>query len=184
MKEQMELRLAGSGGMGVILATIILAEAALKSGHSTVQSQSYGPEARGGMCKAEVIISEGQIDCPKVTRADFLLALTQASLNRYAAEVKPGAMLLMDDDLTPPENFDGKVVRLPILKTARDVLKKPMTVNIVTLGAMNALLHLFEDEALEEAMLAHVPKGTEDLNRTALQCGRDLVARQSAAMAG
>ena len=78
---KLEIRLAGSGGQGIILATIILAEAAVIAGKNTAQSQSYGPEARGGMCKAEVIISDEPIGFTKVTSPDFLLALTQSSLD-------------------------------------------------------------------------------------------------------
>jgi 2-oxoglutarate ferredoxin oxidoreductase subunit gamma len=182
MSDRMQLRLTGAGGQGVILGSIILAEATLMEGKQVVQSQSYGPEARGGMCKAEVIVDSGEIDYTKVEKPDFLLALTQESLNKYAPEVPDKGIIMADESLEIPQNVKAdKVVRVPILKTARDVVGKTVTSNIVAVGAVNAVLGLASEEALEKAVLQHVPKQTEKLNTLALHEGIALIRKQGAA---
>lgn len=98
----LNIRIAGSGGQGVILCSIILAEAALSMGKAAAQSQSYGPEARGGTCKAEVVISDGPIDFPKVEDSDLLLALTQDALEKYIRQARPGSVVMYDDSLYAP----------------------------------------------------------------------------------
>lgn len=176
MGQEIGIRLAGSGGQGIILCSIILADAALMGGAYTAQSQSYGPEARGGTCKAEVVISENPIDFPKVESCDFLLALTQASLNKYLPTAKPGSTVVIDDSMTMPEDAQGfQVLSLPILATARDTLKRPMVANIVAAGAINACLKLVDQETLEKAVLKNVPAGTEELNRLAMVLGAQLL---------
>ncbi len=172
-----EMRLAGSGGQGVILASVILAEAAVVAGLHTVQSQAYGPEARGGVSKAETIISHAQIWYSKVTRPDFLLALTQASLDAYTKTLAPGAVVMMDDSLERPALAeDVRVIAVPILRTAKEVVGKAFTANIVALGAINAALRLFDDDCLLEAVRRHIPAGTEEINKRALDAGAALIA--------
>lgn len=104
-----EFRLSGSGGQGLILAGIILAEAALKDGKNVVQSQSYGPEARGGASKAEVIISDKDINYPKVEKCDVLLALTQKAYDKYISTLKTGGVLIKDDKIA--ETQKGMILR-------------------------------------------------------------------------
>ena len=117
MSNRYEMRFAGSGGQGVILASVILAEAAVIAGLNTVQSQAYGPEARGGVSKAETVLSREKIWYTKVTRPDFLLALTQASLNTYSKTLAEGAVVMMDDGLDCPEALDkSRVIAIPILR--------------------------------------------------------------------
>ena len=176
MVKQYEMRLAGSGGQGIILATIILANAALYAGKYTAQSQSYGPEARGGLCKAETIVSDHEIGFPKVRMSDFLLALTQESLDKYASMSKPGSILIVDDELRLADwQKTQNVYRLPILRTARETVGKAFTANIVAVGAIGAIVKLFDYDALQRAVLAHVPKGTEERNQKALRAGWELV---------
>jgi len=173
--DRMELRLTGSGGQGVILATIILAEAALYSGKNAVQSQSYGPEARGGMCKAEVIISEDKIGFTKVMKPTFLLALTQESLNKFGATVDENCVIMMDDSLVEIETKAKNVIKAPILATAREKVGKAFTANIVAVGAINKALGLASFENLKEAVMGHIPAGTEEINIKALEMGNDLI---------
>lgn len=174
--EHHELRLSGSGGQGLILAGIILAEAALLCGKNVVQSQSYGPEARGGASKAEVIISDGEINYPKVRDCDMLLSLTQVAYDKYIDSLKKGGVLIADSSITNLNKRDDiKVYSVPILKTASEDLKKPMVANIVALGAINELTKLVSKESLEEAVLNRVPRGTEELNKTALEEGFKLI---------
>ena len=174
MSYNLKFRFAGSGGQGVILGTIILAEAALAEGYQVVQSQSYGPEARGGSCKAEIIVSSEEIVFPKIETADCLAALTQKALDQYIGSVSPDGIVIADSSLTIPESWHGRTEKIDVISTVYDVLKKPMTVNIVALGAINAILGVASDEALEEAVLARVPKSTGELNMRALEEGRKL----------
>jgi 2-oxoglutarate ferredoxin oxidoreductase subunit gamma len=170
MAERFEIRLAGSGGQGLILAGIILAEAAgVYDGKFVCQTQSYGPEARGGASKAEVVISDAPIDYPKAIQPDVLLALNQKSLEAYSADLKPGGLLLVDADLVK-EAPAGRVLALPFTRIARE-LGRAMAANIVALGALAQLTGAVSLDSLTAAVLARVPKGTEDLNRQALAAG-------------
>lgn len=172
---KMEIRLAGSGGQGVILATIILAEAAIIAGKNTAQSQSYGPEARGGMCKAEVIVSDEQIGFTKVTKPTFLLALTQASLDKFGAAAGEDCVIMADSSLTISDNLKAKkIYSLPILETAKVEVGKAFTANIVAVAAINRVLNLVDFDSLEKAVFMHIPKGTEEINRKALIAGDKL----------
>ena len=164
----MDIRIAGSGGQGVILCSIILADAALAHDKYAAQSQSYGPEARGGTCKAEVVISDEPITFPKVEKSDFLLALTQDALEKYVAQTKPGSIVMYDDSLTPPEGTDLQYVAAPIISIARDSVKRIMVSNMVAVGVINSYLNIVDYDTLEEVALRNVPKGTEDANRFAL----------------
>jgi len=175
MKTQ-ELRLAGSGGQGVILASVILADAAVIAGKNAAQSQSYGPEARGGSCKAECIISEESIGFTKVQNPTFLMALTQKSLDQYTVGLPKDCIVLADSSLTLPESIQENTVHtLPILKTAKETVGKAFTANIVAVGAINKLLSLVSDEDLSEAVMLHIPRGTEEINLKALDAGKALV---------
>ena len=181
MSERYELRFAGSGGQGVILASVILAEAAVISGLNTVQSQAYGPEARGGVSKAETIVSREQIWFSKVKNPDFLLALTQASVNAYAGALKEGGVMMIDDSLQAPEGFPAeRLIAIPILDTAATKVGKAFTANIVAVGAINAALGLFTDEQLLEAVKRHIPRGTEEINQKALTEGKALISQAQA----
>lgn len=174
--KQMEFRLTGSGGQGVIMLGVILAEAAIAKGYNAIQSQSYGPEARGGASKCEVILSGDAIDFPKVQVPDVLLALTQLAADKYAHGLSEDAILILDDSIeltTPPGT--AKIYQLPILVTARDVVRKELTANIVSLAVINEITQLFTKDELLAAILQRVPKGTEILNQRAVDAGIDLV---------
>jgi len=170
---QTELRLSGSGGQGLILAGVILAEAALLDGKQVIQSQSYGPEARGGSSKAEVIISDGEIDFVKVQKCDMLLCLTQEAYDKYGKDF--ARVLIMDERITMKYPEPEKVLRLPILDTAAEKIRKPMVANIIALGAINGFLNLVSKESLLRSVMDSVPRGTEELNKQALGSGYGLV---------
>jgi 2-oxoglutarate ferredoxin oxidoreductase subunit gamma len=173
-----ELRLGGEGGQGLVLAGKILAEAAaIYDDRNATQSQSYGPEARGGASKSEVIISDGEIDYPKAEHLDLQLALTQEAVDKYHKDLKPGGWLLIDSDAVArvPEG-DWRVVSLPFVRTAREKLGKAIVANIVALGVIVRLSKAVSERAAEEAILARVPRGTEDLNRSAYRLGLDLAS--------
>ena len=181
--DRVEVRLAGSGGQGLLLAGLVLAEAAgLYDGREVAMVQSYGPEARGGASKAEVIISDHIIDYPLCTSVDLLLALNQEAADAYCWDVSPQAWVIVDADLVqhPPTS---RAVALPFTATARDKLKKVMVANVVALGAVSELTGLVTRKALEKALLARVPAGTEALNKKALSLGAKL-AREAAVKEG
>ena len=171
-----QFRLSGSGGQGLILAGIILAEAAIADGKEAVQSQSYGPEARGGSSKSEVIISETAIHYPKVLGPDFLLAMTQEAMNKYAVDLKEDGILVTDSTFVKevPEKFKN-IYSVPITKMAKEELGRDLFANIIALGTVAKLTKAVSYQALEEAVLARVPKGTEEVNRKALQLGYNAV---------
>ncbi len=178
--ERMEVRLAGSGGQGLLLAGLVLAEAAgLYDGREVAMVQSYGPEARGGASKAEVIVSDHIIDYPLCTTVDLLLALNQEAADTYAWDVDPSAWVVVDSDLVKhaPTSL---AVALPFTATARDKLKKIMVANVVALGAISELTGVVSLKALEKALLARVPAGTEALNKKALSLGAKLARDHTA----
>jgi 2-oxoglutarate ferredoxin oxidoreductase subunit gamma len=173
---KMEIRLAGTGGQGLITGTIILAEAGIFEDKFVAQSQSYGPEARGGMCKGEVIISDDKIGFTKVTKPTFVMALSQLSFKEYCQNVDEDCFVLVDESIEVPASYNHKkFLKLPILETARVTVGKMQTVNIVSIGAINAILNISSYENIKKAVLMHVPKGTEDLNLKALEEGAKLV---------
>ena len=172
MGTRFEIRLAGSGGQGLILAGIILAEAAgIYDGKFVCQTQSYGPEARGGASKAEVVISDAEIDYPQAIQPDVLLALNQKSLDTYLADLKPEGLLIVDADLAPEVPLE-QFIAIPFTRLARE-LGKEMAANIVALGALAALTGAVTLDSLERAVLARVPRGTEELNKKALAAGME-----------
>jgi 2-oxoglutarate ferredoxin oxidoreductase subunit beta len=174
---QYQVRLAGAGGQGIVLAGLILAEAAVAAGRNVTHAQAYGPESRGGASKAEVIVSDGEIDYPYADRADLLLALTQEAYDRYAAEVRPGAIVVVDADRVVPAPVDGvECHALPIIATAARVLGAPIGANLVALGALVALSGVVGSDALERAVAARRPGGSVERALLAVRAGVDLVA--------
>ncbi|HOD37631.1 MAG: 2-oxoacid:acceptor oxidoreductase family protein [Candidatus Marinimicrobia bacterium] len=171
-----EIRLSGAGGQGLILVGKVLAEAAaIYDGLNATQSQSYGPEARGGASRSEVIISDGDIDYPKAENIDLLLALTQEACDKYIADLKPDGILIVDSQMVtkiPDGNF--KVVALPIIQSAVERLGKFVVSNIIALGVIYKLAGIVSEDAIKNAIRARVPKGTEELNLKAFQTGIEL----------
>ena len=171
MAPRTEVRLAGEGGQGMILAGIILAEAAtIYEGHNAVQSQSYGPEARGGASKSEVVISKGEIDHHEVLEPDVVVALSQEAFRKFGSSVKPGGLLIVDADKVDSSSAP-KAVRLPITKMAFDTTGRIITANTVALGVLVGLIGMVSREALEKAIIARAPRGTEEMNHKALEAG-------------
>jgi 2-oxoglutarate ferredoxin oxidoreductase subunit gamma len=183
MSYRYEIRLSGEGGQGIVLAGVILAEAAaIYDGKNATQTQVYGPESRGGASKAEVIISDEEIDYPKAMAVDLLLALTQAAADKYAHDLRPSGILVVDSTKVEKVPSGGFAVhRLPIIDTAKNTVGKAMVANIVSLGVIAGLSKIVSREAIERAVLARVPKGTEELNRRALEAGFALAGSSKAA---
>jgi len=169
-----EIRLSGSGGQGLILAGVILGEAAsIFENKYALQSQSYGPEARGGASKSDVIISDENIDFPKATQIDVLLALTQKALDKYVVDLKSDGILIVDQDLVKnvPADKCGKLIKVSIVDIAKKKVGKVITANIVALGVLVGASGVVSKEAIEKAVLARVPAAFKDLNKKALEEG-------------
>lgn len=173
MGNRYEVRLSGAGGQGLILVGKVLAEAAaIYDGKNATQSQSYGPEARGGASRSEVIISDEDIDYPKAENLDLLLAMTQESCDKYHTDLKPGGILIVDSRfVTEIPEGDFRVYEVPITEIAEKTVGRTLVANIVALGIIVAASGIVSPKAVRSAILARVPKGTEDLNRTAFEAG-------------
>lgn len=171
-----EVRLSGSGGQGLILAGIILAEGSILSNLNAVQTQSYGPEARGGASKAEVIVSDEEINFPKVRKADMLLCLTQKAFDEYYHTVKNNGIIILDSSIDEKDiiNDKVKVLKLPIIYKSKYELKKEMVANMVALGVICNMIAEIDTEQVKKSMLSRVPKGTEELNERAFEMGISL----------
>ena len=166
-----EIRLSGSGGQGLILMGIILAEAiGIYDGKYVSQTQSYGPEARGGSSKSEVIVSDEEIDYPKAMKLDVLLAMNQKSCDEFYRDLKPEGLLIVDSTFVS-QVPTSRAVQIPFTRIAREKLNREVVANIVALGALTQLTTVVSPNAIESAVLGRVPKGMEELNREALRAG-------------
>ena len=169
--ERYEIRLSGSGGQGLILAGIILAEAAgIYDGKFVCQTQSYGPEARGGASKAEVVLSDEEIDYPKAVKPDLLLAMNQKSCDAYFFDLKPTGMLIVDSTFVK-QLPTTRAIAIPFTQISREKLGKEIAANIVALGALATLTGVVSLKSLEAAVVNRLPAGSEALNRKALELG-------------
>ena len=169
--DRYEIRFSGMGGQGIITAAVIFAEAAaLYESKYVCQTQSYGPEARGGRCRAEVVISTREIDYPQATQLDMLLAMSQAACDAYFYDFKPNGLLIIDStfvDQVPT----SRVVAIPFTKIARENIGKVQVANMVALGAVGHFCEAVALKSIEKALLSRVPKGTKGINRQAFYAG-------------
>ena len=178
-----EIRIGGFGGQGVILAGIILGKAAsIFDKNEAVQTQSYGPEARGGASKCEVVISDSEIDYPKVQSPDILVAMSNEALIKYIVDLKDGGTLIVDPDTTDIEDVRDfidqhniKVFKAPATKTANDEIGLKIVANIVMVGAITKITGVISENAAVEAIKDSVPAGTEEKNIGAFNAGYNLV---------
>ncbi|MFZ5943549.1 MAG: 2-oxoacid:acceptor oxidoreductase family protein [Bacillota bacterium] len=170
-----EFRLSGSGGQGLITAGIILGEAAVLEDKEVVQSQSYGPEARGGASKAEVIIDDQKINYPKVIVPEILLAMSQEAANKYGSEIKENGIIVIDSSMVGDfSSSRARVVSFPITKIAKDEIGKTFVANIIATSILVGITKVVKFDSLKQAVLNRIPKGTEEINLKALQIGWNL----------
>ena len=171
--ERTEIRFAGFGGQGVVLAGVLLGTAAvLRDGKHALQTQSYGAAARGGAARSDVIISDEKIVYPQVTAPDVMAVFTTEALNKYRNELKKDAILIIDEDLvTRPENISFRIYSIPATSIAANELGRKIVANMIMLGFLAALTGVVSIGALEETIRTSVPKGTEELNLTAFRKG-------------
>ncbi|TET56589.1 2-oxoacid:ferredoxin oxidoreductase subunit gamma [Candidatus Bathyarchaeota archaeon] len=168
-----EVRFAGFGGQGIIRSGLILSMATcIYSDKNAVQTQSYGPESRGGSCKSEVVIADEEIDFPKVDDPDIVMVMSQEAYYKYGVTAKKGGVVLVDPDMVTDRNDprEVKMFDVPATKIANEV-GKTIVANVVMLGALTAITGIVTPEAVRKAILRNVPKGTEELNMTAFEKG-------------
>lgn len=176
MKDPVQIRISGAGGQGVITAGVILAEAAMVDGLNVVQTQTYGPEARLGSSKSEVIISRDAIAYPEATQPDVLLCMSQEAARKLGAKVGPDTVVIYDSSCIPDDvPGGGKLFRLPITKAAVDIGGR-VVANIVALAALNTIAPVVRRESLLAAIVARVPTKYREMNEMAGQSGERLAA--------
>ena len=174
--ERCRMVFSGSGGQGVITAAIILAEAAvLYENLTAVQSQTYGPEARGGATRSDVIISDTMINYPKVIQPNVLVCLTQEAYNKFYTIIRPGGLLITDSRYVKTQRkADAKQRELPIYATVMEEIGKPIVFNICMLGTLLAMTELVQPESVMKVIKTRIPEGFLDLNQKALDIGLKL----------
>lgn len=173
-----EIRLSGSGGQGMIFAGTVLAEAmGVEEGKNVCQTQSYGPEARGGASRSDLVVSQGEIYYPKPLKLDVLLALTQEACDTYYPALKEDGVLVVDSGMVD-QLPDHEVHGFPFTELARDKAGTPMVANIMALGAIAALTEIVSKHGLLEAIKKRAPKGTEERNLKAAEIGFGLIHKR------
>ena len=164
---------SGSGGQGVITAAIILAEAAaIHEGLNAVQTQAYGPEARGGATRADVIISHNPIHFPKVLNPHILVCLTQEAYNKFARIIRPGGLMVIDRRfVTPKLSTEARMASLDMYDRVMEEIGRPIVFNICMLGAFITLSGLVTPESILKVLETKVPGDFLGMNRRALELG-------------
>lgn len=168
-----EVRFAGFGGQGIIRSGLILSMAAcIYSEKNAVLTQSYGPESRGGSCKSEVVISDEEIDFPKVDDPGVTVIMSQEAYHKYSEAGKQDGIILLDPDMVKDRDDPPgiRIYEVPATKIAKEV-GKAIVANVVMLGALTAVTRLVTPEALKKAVMQNVPAGTEKLNTLAFKKG-------------
>lgn len=171
--ERYRMVFSGSGGQGVITAAIILAEAAvLHENLVAVQSQAYGPEARGGASRSDVIISDRIIRFPKVTQPNVLVCLNQASYTKFSPIIRPGGLLITDlRHVRTERKVDASQREMPLFDTVMEKIGKPIVLNICMLGAVISLTEVVRPESIMKVLETRVPESFLEMNREALTLG-------------
>ena len=171
--ERFRIVFSGSGGQGVVTASILLAEAAvLYENLNAVQSQSYGPEARGGATRSDVIISESKINFPKVIQPDVLVSLTQQAYNKFYPIIRPGGLLITDTRFVKTERkVDARQKELPMYWAVMDKIGKPIVFNICMLGVVVAMTNIVKPESVSKVLESRIPANFLGINQSALNLG-------------
>lgn len=171
-----EIRIAGFGGQGVVLAGVLLGTAAaVTDGRRAVQTQSYGAAARGGGARSEVVVSDDPIVYPRVTHPDIMVAMSEEAMQKYGADMRPGALLLVDNDLVKGAiREDVRRVDAPVSNLATQELGRTIVANLVMLGVLVAKTGVVSVPGMEAAIRENVPPKTIDLNLKAFRRGLEL----------
>jgi 2-oxoglutarate ferredoxin oxidoreductase subunit gamma len=171
-----EIRLAGSGGQGLITGVAMLSRALALEGRRAAQSQSYEPTSRGGFCYADLVVAEDSGDYPLATGLDAIAALSQVGLDRSLELVKPGALVLIDERLVPERPAGGFDLRALPMSQRAVALGSLRIANVVALGALTRLFGLCAAKTLEEAVRLESPPKFLALNLAAAREGLALAA--------
>lgn len=168
-----EIIFTGLGGQGIVKSGVILAEAAVLQGKHVIQTQNYGPESRGGCCRADIIISDEDICYPRVEKVDVILALTQKGLDEFIGYSNDDTLIITDNsiDVVGKEN----IRKFDIFKYTEEVLKNPQAINILCLGILSALTNEINYENMKKAICDNVPKSTIERNLLAFDKGIGMV---------
>jgi len=176
LPKRTEIRIAGLGGQGVVLAGHILGKAAVNDGLQVVQTQSYGAEARGSAAKSEVIISDQKIGFPAVRKSDVLVAMSQTALDKHLKDLKENGVLIMDGGtIKEAPSVQAQVFKVQATQTAEAELKSKMFANMVMLGALTKITKIVTQDAVEKAIKETFSAETADKNITAFRTGLSLV---------
>ncbi|MFQ5805847.1 MAG: 2-oxoacid:acceptor oxidoreductase family protein [Phycisphaerae bacterium] len=167
----MNIRLAGFGGQGIVMAGYILGHAGLLDGANALQTQSYGSESRGGACKSDVIISAGEILDFVPSALDVLVAMSQPALEEYLPSLRKGGILIYDSDLVKPGNGAFRAVGLPATDMAHKTFGRDVVANLIMLGCLAGLTGAASRASLRQAILESVPPKTVDMNLEAFEEG-------------
>ncbi|MCK5832706.1 2-oxoacid:acceptor oxidoreductase family protein [bacterium] len=181
MEDRYEIRLSGSGGQGLITAGVILAEAiSVGDNKNAVHTQSYGPEARGGMARCDVIISSKEIYFPEATELDLLLALTQPSANAYANLLKLNGLMIIDAD-NVKQKPEHPYIEVPFVEIVREKLGSVVATNVVCLGFITQYTKIVTKKSIEKFLAERFPQRFEASNLKAIKLGYDLAKKIEAA---
>ena len=171
-----EIRIAGLGGQGVVLAGHILGKAAVKDGLQVVQTQSYGAEARGSAAKSEVILSNQKIGFPLVRKSDVLVAMNQTALDNHLSDLKEKGILIVDQSMIKElSSVNARVFKVEATKTAETQFKSRMYANMIMLGAIAKITKLVTQDSLEKAITGTFSGEAAQKNIEAFRLGFDLV---------
>ncbi len=170
-----DIRICGKGGQGIMLSGFVLGKAAsVYHDLKAVQMQSYGPEARGGAARSEVILSDEEIGYCGLYQCSYMMVLSQEAFDKYSDDLNEDSVIVLDPDLVSNADVEGEKVPVPATQIAEDLGNK-IVANIVMLGAFNEAAELVPDEALEKSVKDNVPDRFIDLNMKALEKGREHV---------
>ena len=167
-----EIILGGFGGQGIILAGYIMGKgASLFDKKYATHIQDYGPEARGGACRTEVVISDSKISYPYIDNPSVLAVMSQEAYTKYSPSMRRDTMLLIDEDLVKlKKSKHSRLFAIPATRIAQE-LGRVAVANVVMLGFITAVTKVIAMEAMKRAVLESVPKGTEELNMKAFDRG-------------
>lgn len=180
--DRIELRFSGTGGQGLVLASIIMAEAMMMSDYNVIQGESHGIEARGGASIGELIASKGEIYDLNVKEPLVFVTISQESCNKYYKNIHPDALVIIDPSLVKniPLDINSKnIFKLPFNQVIQEKLGTVLPINIASLGALTELIDIFDIENVKKAIINRVPKGSEELNLKAFHIGMNLAKNGS-----
>jgi len=175
IEDRYEIRLSGSGGQGLVLAGVMIAEAVgVYEGKNVAQTQSYGPEARGGTSRSDLVISDEEIYYPKTSSLNLLLALTQEAADKYYSHLREDGILLIDSDIVRQQPPFRKIYSLPFTRAAREQVGTEIVANVVSAASLVVISGICKPESFLNAVVNRAPKGTESKNQQACELGFDM----------